>query len=208
MVALVDLDDTLAAYSKALRSKMKALQAPGEPEFTDRVEPEPAYMEARRKLIQAQPGFWRDLEPIPLGFEIVEEIRAAKFELHVATKGPRRTTSAWTEKADWCLRHIPDAHPTVTSKKSLVYGRILADDWPNYFMAWLKVRPRGLVICPAQPWNADFALGGPKQHPNVLRYDGSDKLELRWAIEAAAGRAPGQALKRSLQPPFVDGPAR
>ena len=76
----------------------------------------------------------------------------------------------------------------------MVYGRVLFDDWPPYFEKWLAVRPRGLVVCLAHPWNAAFAKGGPKEHPNVVRYDGSDVLELRYALERAQGRAPGEHL--------------
>ncbi len=205
LVANIDFDDTVAGYSLALREHMDRLRAPGEPVFTDRVEPEPPYIEARRKMIQRQPGFWRELEPLPLGFEVVDELRTLGFTLNVLTKGPKTTPGAWTEKQEWCAKHLPDAMVTITQNKALVYGRVLVDDWPDYFTKWLQVRPRGLVICLAHPWNEGFAKGGAQEHPNVLRYDGTDVLGLRWALEAAHGRAPGQSLK---QPPFVEGTAR
>ena len=188
LVANIDLDDTLAAYSKALREQMRTLQAPCETAFVDREEAEPPHMEARRKMIQRQPGFWENLERVPLGFEIVDELRMLKFTLNVLTKGPRTTPGAWTEKQVWCSQHLPDAMVTITENKALVYGRALVDDWPQYFMRWLNVRPRGLVVCVAHPWNADYAKGGCKEHPSVLRYDGTDVLELRERLRRAYDR--------------------
>ena len=205
LVALIDLDGTVADYDTALRDAMRSLQAPNEPTYNDRYTGgvEPDYIEARRKMIQRQPGFWRNLKPLPQGFEVVEEMRRLGFGLHVLTKGPQKNGPAWGEKLEWCQEHLKDATVTVTGEKSLVYGRVLFDDFPPYFTKWLQVRPRGLVICLAHPWNEGYAKGGPQAHPNVLRYDGSDILELRYALEAARGRAPGEALKRSLTDPMV-----
>jgi hypothetical protein len=195
-IALIDLDDTVADYSGALRTQMRALESPGEKHIDDRPDPEPPYWEARRKLIQGQPGFWRNLLPIARGFDIVDELRASGFDLHVLTKGPRRTVSAWSEKVEWVNLHLPDASPHITSDKSLVYGRILVDDWPPYFTDWLKVRPRGLVICVAQPWNVEYGVGGSKERPNVIRYRGPNIVTVRKAIVEAANRLSGKDLAR------------
>ncbi|WP_394829149.1 5' nucleotidase, NT5C type [Pendulispora albinea] len=195
-IALIDLDGTLADYDTALREKMQMLQAPEEPPYAPRSmeRVEPPHIEARRRLIQAQPGFWRSLRKLPLGFEVIEELKAATFRLYVLTKGPRANGAAWGEKLDWCLEHLPDAIVTVTQDKSLVYGKILFDDYPPYFMPWLKHRPRGLVVCLATSLNAEYAKGGPKEHPNVFRYDGSNRDELRARIHRARERASREAL--------------
>jgi 5'(3')-deoxyribonucleotidase len=197
-VALIDLDGTVADCDGALQEAMKLLQAPEEPLYQDRYSGgiEPPYIEMRRKLIQRQPGFWRNLKPIPRGFEVVHELRQAGFSLHVLTKGPQKNGAAWGEKLEWAHVHLPDAVVTVTGDKSLVYGRILFDDFPPYFTAWLKVRPRGLVICLAHPWNKDFAPGGKSAQPNILRYDGDTvHLEdLQMAIWRAYQREPREAL--------------
>jgi hypothetical protein len=198
LVACIDLDDTLAQYSKGLGAKMRLLQAPGEPDWADRQIPEPAHIAARRKLVQRSPGFWRDLEPFPLGFEIVEELRTLEFALHVLGKGPKTTNNAWTEKKEWCDKHIPDAAVNITQDKSKFYGRVLVDDWPEYFTGWLEVRPRGLVVCVAHPWNAQFAEGLSTTHPNVLRYDGSSAAlyGLKRALKAVADRMPGDSFSK------------
>ena len=197
-IALVDLDGTVADCDGALKEAMETLCSPGEPAYADRYTDgtEPSYIEARRKMVQRQPGFWRNLKKIPLGFEVVEELRKTGFQLHVLSKGPRKNGSAWGEKLEWSIEHLPDATVTVTGDKSISYGRVLFDDFPPYFLAWLKVHPRGLVICLAHPWNKEFEKGGSKAHPNVIRYDGTDVLELREALVRARDRLPREPLGR------------
>lgn len=144
----------------------------------------PPHIAARRDLVKRQPGFWRDLHPLPVGMEIARVAREVGFKLHVLTKGPVRTVAAWTEKVEWAQRHLSDADITITHDKGLVYGVALADDWPPYIERWIAHRPRGLVVMPAQPWNAHFA------HANVFRYDGTEPGWLRTRLLEAYARAP------------------
>jgi len=189
-LALIDLDGTVADYDTALMANMRSLQAPNEPVYRDRYTggEEPPYVEARRKMVQRQPGFWRGLKPLRLGFEVLGEMRDLGFSLHVLTKGPKKNGMAWGEKLDWCEEHLPDAVVTVTGDKSISYGKVLFDDFPPYFTAWLVHRPRGLVICLAHPWNEEYAKGGKSEHPNVLRYDGKNLEELRARLREARDR--------------------
>jgi 5'-nucleotidase len=193
-IALIDLDGTIADYDNEMRLQMAFLRAPGEPEYPHRPTYDdgevPSYITARRKVIQRQIGFWRNLKPLALGFEVIEELRKLQFQLHVLTKGPRSTSNAWSEKLDWCKEHLPDALVTVTGDKSLVYGRVLVDDFPPYIEKWLSVRPRGLVVSIAHPWNADYAKGGSKENQNVLRYDGTNRAELISRLTSAFERRP------------------
>jgi 5'(3')-deoxyribonucleotidase len=186
-VALIDLDGTVADYDGEMDRHLRDLKAPDEPHFTgwDNV---PKHIEARRNLIKRQPGFWQTLPRLELGFHVVEELRALGFMLHVLTKGPKYTTGAWTEKANWCREHLPDAFVTVTQDKSLVYGRVLVDDYAPYFEKWLTVRPRGLVVCVAHDWNGEYSKDGVKAHPNIFRYNGSNREELRQALTLAFNR--------------------
>jgi hypothetical protein len=168
-ICLWDLDGTLADLSKAMDAQLKKIEGPFKiPKYEGR---RPDWLEARRSLIKKVPGFWRNLERVPLGFELLNIARGLKFENHVLTKGPSTTNSAWTEKKEWCDEHVPDLDVHISQKKSLLYGKILVDDWPGYFLPWLKVRPRGIVITIAQSWNKDV------DHPRVFRYDGNN-LEL------------------------------
>ncbi len=154
--------------------------------LSDKMEEERPYVKERRWLIQRQPGFWRNLERLKLGFDIVDELRALQFSLHVLTKGPTSTPNAWGEKVEWCKEHIPDAIVTVAGDKSLVYGRVLVDDWPPYFLKWLEVRPRGLVVCVEHSWNKDV------NHPNVFHYNGSNRADLRMRLLQAYERESGK----------------
>jgi FMN phosphatase YigB (HAD superfamily) len=177
-IALFDLDGTLADYDAAMQRDLRLLQSPHEPEW-DRTKPEPEYLKERQTLIRRQPGWWENLDRHPPGFEILAEARTLSFQCHVLTKGPAAATSSWSEKLRWCQKHVPELMVTVTQDKSLVYGKVLVDDWPPYIMRWLDWRPRGLVIMPAHPWNEGTT------HPNILRYTGREKLpEVRERLAA------------------------
>lgn len=165
-VFLVDLDGTLADFDGGMKSELVKLMSPGEtmpPEGEEWDESQP-WLKARRDLIKRQPGFWRNLLVIHDGIRVLSMAQRLKFQPMVLTKGPFKTTGAWTEKVDWCRDHIPDVPVTVTEDKGLVYGRVLFDDWPAYALRWLEWRPRGLVVMLEHPWNKDFA------HPNVFHY--------------------------------------
>jgi 5'(3')-deoxyribonucleotidase len=197
-IALIDLDATAADYDAAMRDEMQKIQAPEERPYRGRYEEglEPPHMEARRKLIQRQVGFWRNLKPLRAGFEVVEDVVNAGFKLHVLTKGPYTSPSAWTEKLEWCHEHLPTIDVTITGDKSIVYGRVLVDDFPPYFEKWLARRPRGLVVCVAHPWNLEYATGGSKWQRNILRYDGStsNRALLRELLRRTYEREPMQSV--------------
>jgi 5'-nucleotidase len=176
LVALIDMDGTLCDYQGALSRDLEALRSPHDPAVVDEDEA-PAWLRARETVVRRQPGWWRNLPRLQLGFDVLAELRALQFEIHVLTKGPLGTPSAWTEKLEWCQQHLPGVPVTITMDKGLVYGKVLVDDYPPYIQRWLAWRPRGLVIMPAQPWNAGFA------HDNVLRYAGDDLDAVREALD-------------------------
>jgi len=62
---------------------------------------------------------------------------------------------------------------TITRDKGLVYGKVLVDDWPEYIERWLKWRPRGIVIMPANSANLGFS------HRQVLRYTGKNLAQVK-----------------------------
>jgi hypothetical protein len=173
LVALVDLDGTLADYDTAITRDLEPLLAPGEE--NTRASHALPHIRARIKLIRSQPGWWKKLKLLEGGFKMLDLLRSLDFSLNILTKGPSSNINAWTEKVKWCQCHVPDAAITITQDKSLVYGKVLFDDWPPYVTAWLKYRPRGLVIMPAHVWNRDF------EHPQVIKYTGDnlDEVEAR-----------------------------
>lgn len=172
LVALVDMDGTLCDYHGAITRDLAGLRSPGDPPPDE----DSPWQRAREAVLRRQPGWWRNLPRLQLGFDVLAELQALQFEVHVLTKGPVSTPGAWTEKLEWCQHHLPGVPVTITMDKGLVYGKVLVDDYPPYVQRWLTWRPRGLVIMPAQPWNAEF------HHPNAIRYTGDNLLEIRAAL--------------------------
>lgn len=176
LVALVDMDGTLCDYDGAMAQGLAEIRAPGEVGPVEAEEREPAWMRARVSLVRRQPGWWRRLARLERGFEVLAELQALRFEIHVLTKGPAGAPSAWTEKLEWCQENLPGVPVTITMDKGLVYGKVLVDDYPPYVERWLEWRPRGLVIMPAQPWNEGY------RRDRVLRYDGTNLDAVRAAL--------------------------
>ena len=191
IIALVDMDGTIADYDGAMLRGLDALKDPSEPEYGHLPHGAfPAWIEARRRVIALQPGFWRTLPRLPLGFAVVEMLETLEFVVSILTKGPSNKPAAWSEKVEWCREHLPGTQITITEDKSNTYGRVLVDDWPPYFMGWLRHRPRGIVIVPAQPWNVD----AESLSPNIFRYDGTNPEVLRRILEAVAARPTGEGI--------------
>ena len=44
------------------------------------------------------------------------------------------------------------------------------------------------------PWNVEYAKGGKKEHPRVLRYEGANLDELKAFIQRAKNRKSGKTL--------------
>lgn len=188
-VALFDLDGTLADYDLAYRVELAKLGLDQPSRGT-----ELPRQKALRKLIQNQPGFWRNLPRYKPGFDIYEQAFQIGFSPMVLTQGPMGATPAWTEKVEWVKTFLPDVPLTITRNKSLVYGRVLVDDWPDYFMPWLMVRPRGIVICPLHPWNENVRDDWCtyQNRDRVILYDGSNLNEVKQALDHAFNRPSGK----------------
>jgi 5'-nucleotidase len=193
-IALFDMDGSLADFDGALRSILEEMRAPSEPPIPDNLwdmEREP-YIKARMRAIKAVPGFWLNLEPIRMGFEVYYLAKSIGFTNEILTKGPKSHALAWAEKLQWVQKYFgtnvdvhivsDNAEGNPSSGKGRVYGRVLYDDYPDYMLKWLKHRPRGLGIMPVTPANRDFT------HPQVLRYNGLNGLEVEQVLLAAYNR--------------------
>lgn len=197
-IALFDLDGTLADYDAAVYEKLRELQSPGEPFFDIYNKNLPSWYFTRIQLIRNQPGWWEKLGKLRLGFDLLEAALEIEFAVNILTKGPVTATPAWSEKFRWCQDNLPVKAPvTVTEDKSLVYGRVLVDDYPEYQMQWLANRPRGLAVIPHRKGNEWFTLDKAKKmaekaewdhEPNVIRYDGSNLSQVMDAMQAAYDR--------------------
>lgn len=183
-VALVDIDGTLADFRGALdRDVARVLNGRGED-----VKVPACVVQEIEWLIRGQAGWYRNLKPITFGFQIVRMLQEIGFRIMIMTKSSKESKNAWSEKVAWIAEHLPEADVTVTQDKSLVYGRILVDDYPGHFLKWREHRPRGKVIMPMQPWNKDVvAREGLYAVSSV-----ADLKAIRPMIEAAFDREGGE----------------
>lgn len=169
LIALFDSDGTLFDYNKAMLQRLQNLQSPEEGPLTTvpRGDDVPSYLRARMNLISASKEWWAKIPKLDLGFNVLYTCQGMEFRCIILTQGPKWNPEAWAGK-----KMLIDANLgknfdiTITRDKSLVYGKVLVDDYPPYIEAWLKWRPRGLVIMPGNENNKDFT------HPQVIRYGG------------------------------------
>ena len=103
-IALFDMDNTLCDYAGAMYRDLAKMASPEEPSIN--LSDMPEWLEARSDAVKARPGWWLDLNPIGPGMEVLNIALEIGFECHILTKGPWRTTPAWTEKVEWCREHL------------------------------------------------------------------------------------------------------
>jgi 5'(3')-deoxyribonucleotidase len=174
-IGLFDLDGTMADFDKSMAHHLELLRSPGEDPAKDETAFEDIpHMKARRRLIKQLPGFWRTFSRLQAGFDILALMEDLKFSNYVLSKSPRKFPLAASEKIGWCVEHLPNLPVILSEEKSLVYGKVLVDDWPSYVEKWVKFRPRGLVISVAQRWNEGIEKLSPAG--NIIRYSGPEQL--------------------------------
>jgi 5'(3')-deoxyribonucleotidase len=183
-VALVDMDGTLCDFRGALdRDVARVMNGRGAA-----VKVPACVVQEVEYLIRGQAGWYRNLKPLPLGFEIVRMLQEIGFRIMIMTKSSKESKNAWSEKVAWIAEHLPEADVTVTQDKSLVYGRVLVDDYPSHFLKWMEHRPRGIVVMPLQAWNKDTS-----KRPHLHTVASRDDLKvLRPVLEAAFERKGGE----------------
>lgn len=191
-IALFDLDGVLADYYKGITNAFTKIAGPNDIPYKD-FDPEmPDYMKERIRLIRNQPGWWRNLEPYQLGFDILNIAIELGYRIKILTKAPDSSPNAWTEKKEWTKQHVrplfPDLSVTITEDKSGEYGKVLVDDSPEYAKGWLQFRSRGLVIMPTYGYNLSFT------HPQVVKYGGSNLEEIKRVMAIAKFRKEREPL--------------
>lgn len=190
-IALFDLDGTLCDYDQGMFESMERLRCSKEPRshWHGNHHDLPPFIEERMNLIRREEDWWVNLPKFKLGWDVLRIARRLGFRIVILSKGPRRNPAAYSGKKKWIDKNLGyDVDVILAQDKGLVYGKILVDDFPPYIEGWLKHRPRGLVIMPANEGNKEF------NHPNVIRYDGSD-LEKVWAaMKKAKERLPHESM--------------
>ncbi len=172
LIALFDSDGTLFDYNKAMLQRLQNLQSPEEGPLTTvpRGDDVPSYLRARMNLISASKEWWAKIPKLDLGFNVLYTCQGMEFRCIILTQGPKWNPEAWAGK-----KMLIDANLgknfdiTITRDKSLVYGKVLVDDYPPYIEAWLKWRPRGLVIMPGNEPHALKAIQKFKMLLTMIR---------------------------------------
>lgn len=180
VIALFDLDGTLCDYDGAMFESLERLRSPKEPKTRPygNGEKTPYYLEQRMSLIKREEDWWVNLPKLQLGWDVLKVAKRLDFRVIILSKGPRRNPIAYSGKKKWIDKNLGyDVDVILTQDKGLVYGRVLVDDFPPYVEGWLKHRPRGLVIMPANGRNKNFT------HPQVIRYDGTNIEEVWSALK-------------------------
>jgi 5'(3')-deoxyribonucleotidase len=165
-IALFDMDGVLVDYHTSLLNAMNSLMSPSEKPSNVFANKRPAYLENRKQLIISQPEWWIKLPVIKSGIELLHLCERIGFEIAILTKGPVRSTTAWSAKVEWIKKNLGYL-PTmiVTTDKSLVYGRVLVDDYSDYVFGWLEHRPRGLALMPENKETLKL------EHKNIMLYE-------------------------------------
>ena len=196
-ILLCDLDGTLANYDKNLYKYLKQLIPEEEfkklPKSLHNEDELPKWLLNLKHQITKTPGYWRELEPMRYGFEVLDMAREIGFDLRIATKGSRSKPSCWTEKLEWCVEHVPDAKVTITEEKSLLYGKALIDDYPPYAIEWLKWRPRGVVLMPEYWYNRSF------KHERVFKYGLNNMEKVKELLQKIYDREPGELTNYDIK---------
>jgi hypothetical protein len=180
-IGLFDLDGSLADYEGQLYKDIRKLVSESDLKRFEELgmwradEQEP--FKSLIRLIKKQPCWWRSLPVLENGMRIWNLTIDIGFKNHVLTKGPKRYPRAWKEKVEWSQEHLGDQIDVhITSDKSMVYGKFLYDDYPDYMDRWLKARPRGLGIMPVNGTNLNYS------HPRCIKWDGSNYDEVAQAL--------------------------
>ena len=180
-IGLFDLDGSLADYEGQLRNDIRKLINETDLKRFDELgmwqadEHEP--FKALIRLIKKVPCWWRSLPILENGLKVFHLAEEIGFKNHILTKGPRHYPRAWKEKVEWCQANLGDMIDVhITSDKSMVYGKFLYDDYPDYMDRWLKARPRGLGIMPVNGTNKDYS------HSRVVKWDGNNFNEVETAL--------------------------
>lgn len=132
----------------------------------------------------AQPGFFRDLEPIAGAIEGVRALLERGHEVVIVTAARR----GHRDKLEWVAEHLPFLprdNIVFTHRKELVRGDLLFDDAPHNLKAF---EPYGTPVAMAYRYNAGVDCARVPDWPSFLAL--VDRLFHREPVEAGTPLEP------------------
>lgn len=158
---LFDMDCSLFDYQHAMVTSLNEM-AENDSELIKNdqnlwgIDNNPLYKE-RQDIIKARKGWWTNLPPIQLGFDVFNHCKSLGYKIEILTKGPRKFPNAWAEKLECCQMHFgPKINVNVVTSKKYFFGNILYDDLPSYLSDWLKQNVNSFAIMPIYPSNIKY----------------------------------------------------
>lgn len=137
MVILIDQDNTIAdfigGFQKRWQERFPGAIAisPGKYKSYKVPEQYPLELKAKLKSIYTEPGFIRDLEPIPGSIEAIRAMVSSGHEVRICTSPLSDYENCVAEKYHWVEKWLGRAFTKkiiLTEDKTLVRGDILIDD--------------------------------------------------------------------------------
>jgi len=124
-----------------------------------------------------EPGWFKNLRPLPGTINIVSHYASAGYDIVICTAPARLSEglingNSAAEKFDWIQRHLPGwgNKVIITKNKEHVSGDIFVDDTPYQIINWCEAHPNGIGVLVDQPWNSRW-IDLPR---NALRADLQD----------------------------------
>lgn len=100
-----------------------------------------------------QPGFYRDLRPLPQALEVIKRLNE-RYDIFIVTTSP---INAFKDKTEWILEYLPfiGAEKIIfTHFKHKIKGDILFDDAPHNLISFQN--EGGIAVAMDYPYNRDI----------------------------------------------------
>ncbi len=98
----------------------------------------------------SEPGFYRDLQPLPHAIEVLKRL-ALEYTIFIVTTSPK---NALIDKVEWVEEHLPfigSSQIIFTHHKAQVKGDLLFDDAPHNLISFQK--SGGIAVAMDYPYN-------------------------------------------------------
>jgi 5'-nucleotidase len=95
-----------------------------------------------------EPGFFRDLEPIPGGIDAIKALHEDGHRIVIITSAPDDAPTAHHDKVQWVRQHLPFIGKKDfigTHAKDMFRADVLIDDGPHNIEAFRNANPAGFI---------------------------------------------------------------